>query len=86
MHVAILSSGFPSDSLVKNPPANSGDSGWIPGSGRFPGGGNGNPLYYSCPGNPMDRGASDPIRSVAQSCPTLCDPMNSSMPGLPVRH
>ena len=49
--------GFPGDSAVKNPPANSGDSGWIPGSGRFPGGGNGNPLQYSCPGNPMDRGA-----------------------------
>ena len=30
--------------------------GWISGLGRFPGGGNGNPLQYSCPGNPMDRG------------------------------
>ena len=29
---------------------------------------------------------SDQIRSVAQSCPTLCDPMNRSMPGLPVHH
>ena len=29
---------------------------------------------------------SDPIRSVAQSCPTLCDPMNRSTPGLPVHH
>ena len=29
---------------------------------------------------------SDQIRSVAQSCPTLCDPMNCSMPGLPVHH
>ena len=34
-----------------------GDSGLIPGSGRSPGGGNGNPLHYSCLGNPMDRGA-----------------------------
>ena len=30
--------------------------------------------------------SSDQIRSVAQSCPTLCDPMNSSTPGLPVQH
>ena len=36
---------------------NAGDSGAIPGSGRSPGGGNGNPLQYSCLGNPMDRGA-----------------------------
>ena len=34
-----------------------GDARLIPGSGRSPGGGNGNPLQYSCPGNPMDRGA-----------------------------
>ena len=37
--------------MVKNPPANAGDSGNagpIPGPGRFPGGGNGNPLQYSC--------------------------------------
>ena len=32
-----------------------GDAGWIPGSGRSPGAGNGNPLQYSCLGNPMDR-------------------------------
>ena len=38
---------------------------------------------------PIFRGSShisDQIRSVAQSCPTLCDPMNRSMPGLPVHH
>ena len=34
-----------------------GDLGSIPGSGRSPGGGNGNPLQYSCLENPMDRGA-----------------------------
>ena len=34
-----------------------GDAGSIPGLGRFPGEGNGNPLQYSCLGNPMDRGA-----------------------------
>ena len=46
--------------MVKNPPANSGDvrdADSIPGLGRSPGGGNGNPLQYSCLGNPMDRGA-----------------------------
>ena len=41
----------------KDLPANAGDTGLIPGSGRFPGGGNGNPLQYSCLGNSMDRGA-----------------------------
>ena len=47
--------------MVKNPPANAGDVGdtdSIPGSGRSPGGGNGNPVQYSCLENPMDRGAS----------------------------
>ena len=49
--------GFPFGSVIKNPPANVGDSGLIPGWGRSPGEGNGNPLPYSCLGNPMDRGA-----------------------------
>ena len=48
---------LPGDSVVKNPPANEGDSGSIPGSGKSPGEGNGNPLQYSCMENPMDRGA-----------------------------
>ena len=46
--------------MVKNPPANVGDSGDIgstAGSGRSPGGGNGKPLQYSCLENPKDRGA-----------------------------
>ena len=43
--------------MVKNPPANAGDMGSITGSGRSPGEGNGNPLKYSCLGNPMDREA-----------------------------
>ena len=50
--------GFPSGAVVKNPPANAGDTGdagSIPGSGRAPGGGNGNPLQYSCLDNPMNR-------------------------------
>ena len=49
--------GFPDSSLIKNPPTNAGDTGLIPGSGRSPGEGNGNPLQYSCLGNPMDKGA-----------------------------
>ena len=40
--------GFPGDSVVKNPLANAGDAGSIPGSGKFPREGNGNPLQYSC--------------------------------------
>jgi len=50
---------FPGGSMVKNPPANAGDAGdagLTSGLGRSPGEGNGNPLQYSCLGNPMDRG------------------------------
>ena len=50
--------------MVKNPPANAGqdsgtirDKGSVPGLGRYFGGGNGNPLQYSCQEDPMDRGA-----------------------------
>ena len=46
--------------MLKNSPVSAGDAGdtgSIPGSGRFPGVGNGNPLQYSCPENSMDRGA-----------------------------
>ena len=49
--------GFPDGSVVKNPTANSGDAGLIPGSGRSPGGGNVSLLQYSYQENPMDRGA-----------------------------
>ena len=52
--------GFPGGTVVKYPPANAGDAGdmgLIPGSGRSPSVGSGNPLQYSCLGNPMDRGA-----------------------------
>ena len=48
--------GFSSGSVVTNLPANAGDAVSIPGWGRFPGEGNGNPLQNSCLGNPMDRG------------------------------
>ena len=43
--------------MVKNLPADAGDAGSIPGSGRSHGEGNGNPLQYSCLENPMNRGA-----------------------------
>ena len=52
--------GFPGGSVVKNPPANTGDArdvDSIPGLGRSPGEGNGNLLQNSCLGNPMDKGA-----------------------------
>ena len=56
---------------VKNPPANAGDikdAGLIPGSGRSPGGGYGNPRQYSCLENPLDRGAwQAAVHGVAQS-------------------
>ena len=66
--------GFSGGTVVKNPPANAGDTGLIPGSGRSPGGGNGNPLQYSCLGNPMDRGAwRAAVHEVAKSWAQLCD-------------
>ena len=52
--------------MVKNSPANAGDvrdAGLIPELGRSPGGGNGNPLQYSCLENPIDRGAWKPVKS-----------------------
>ena len=52
-----ISLNFPLDSAVKNPPANAGDEGSIPGWRRSLGEGNANPLQYSCLGNPVDRGA-----------------------------
>ena len=55
LHSLSLRKGFPGGSVVKNLPANAGDAGSTPGSGRSTGGGNGNPLHYSCLGNPMVR-------------------------------
>ena len=51
--------GFPGSTVVRNLHANAGDKrdmGLVPGSGRSPGEGKGNPLQYSCLENPMDRG------------------------------
>ena len=67
-HLVSVTRGFPGGSMVKNLPANAGDEGSIPGSGRSPGEGNGNPLQYSCLGNLMDRGAWwATVRGVAES-------------------
>ena len=59
---------FPGGSVVKNPAANAGDLGLIPGPGGSPGGGNGNPLQYSGLENPTDRGAwQATVHGVAKS-------------------
>ena len=54
--VFLLQGVFPGGSGVKNPHANAGDMGSIPGRERSPGEGNGNTLQYSCLRNPTDRG------------------------------
>ena len=63
--------------MVKNLPASAGDTrdaGLIPESGRSPGEGNGSPLQYSCPENPMDRGAwRATVPGVAKSWTQLID-------------
>ena len=63
--------GFPGGTVVKNLPANAGDArdvGSIPGSGRSPGGGNGNPFQYTCMGDLMNRRAwQATVHGVAQS-------------------
>ena len=60
--------GFPGGVVVKNLPANAGDAGLIPESGRSPGEGNGNPLQHSCLENSMSRGAWwITVRGVAKS-------------------
>ena len=55
-YLTIYDTGLLGGPVVKNPPANAGDMDLIPGSGRSSGEGNGNPLWYSCLGNPMNRG------------------------------
>ena len=57
LNTQLWARGFSGGSMVKNSPANVGDVGLIPGWGRSPGEGNGNPLQYSCLENPMNRGA-----------------------------
>ena len=60
--------------MEKNLPVNAGDAGLIPGSGRSPGGGNGNPLQYSSLGNPVDKGARQAtVHGIAKSWTRLSD-------------
>ena len=67
-------SGFPGGSIVKNLPANAGDTGLIPGSGRSPGEGNDSPFQYSCLGNPTARKASwTTLHGIAESQTPLID-------------
>ena len=65
---------FPGGSVVKNPPANAGEVGSIPGSGKSSGGRNGNPLQYSCLENPMDRGAWLSVSTGSQRLDTTEQP------------
>ena len=69
--------------MVKNPPANAGDTGdvgSIPGSGKSPEEGNGNPLQYSCLGNPINRGVWWPtVHWVTKSWALLSTHVHSSL-------
>ena len=66
--------GFPGGSDGKESACNAGDMGSIPGSGRSPGEGNGNPLQYSCLENAMDRGAwKSTVHGVTKSRTQLSD-------------
>ena len=66
--------GFPGSSVVMNLPASAGDTGSISGLGRSLGEGNGNPLQYSCLGNPMDKEAwQATVYGVAESWTGLSD-------------
>ena len=91
--------GFLCGSAGKESTCNVGDPGSIPGLGRYPGEGNGYPLQYFSLENSMNyivHGVAKSQKrlsnfhfhfsSVAQSCLICCDPMNHSMPGLPVHH
>ena len=67
--------------VVKNLPASAGDAGSIPGSGRSPGGGNGNPLQYSCLENSVDRGDwQASVHGVAKSWPQLSTHAGKNLP------
>ena len=93
--------GLPCGSAGKESACNVGDLGSNPGLGRSPGEGKGYPFQYSGLENSRDCIVHGVVKSwtwlsdfhfqlqfssVAQSCPVLCDPMNRSMPGLPVHH
>ena len=68
LFIASVQKGFPGGSDGEECACNEGDPGLIPGLGRSPGGGHGNPLQYSGLGNPMDRGAwRATVHGVAES-------------------
>ena len=74
-YVPLFLVGFPRDSVVRNLPANAGDTGdagSIPGSGRSPGGGHGNPLQYSCLKNPQGQ------RSLVGYSPWSCRELDTT--------
>ena len=69
--------------MVKNLPLYAGDVGLIPELGRSPGEVNGNPLQYSCLGNPMDRGAwRATVHRVAKQLDTTWQPNNNNAVGI----
>ena len=72
-HFSTVIIGFPGGSVVQNLPANAGDADVIPGLGRSPGEGNGNPLQYSCLENSMDRDSQATVYGVAKSWTQLND-------------
>ena len=72
LSMIMFASGFPGGSDGKESACNAGVLALIPGLGRFPGGGNGYPLQYSCLESPMDRGAwRAAIHGVTKSCTWL---------------
>ena len=76
LYSTIYSKGFPGSSAGKEFACNARDPGLIPESGRSPGGGQGNPLQYSCLENPMDRGAwRATVHGAAKSQTCLSDYM-----------
>ena len=64
---SLFNKGFPGGSNRKEPACNAGDLGSIPGLGRSPGEGNGNPLQDSCLENPMDRGARWAVQAISST-------------------
>ena len=84
--VSLMPTSFPSGSGGKESAYNVGNQGSIPGSGRSSGGGNGNPVQYSCPENPMDRkawwatvhGVAKSQKGLTELIPSLSDAVSCS--------
>ena len=88
--IQLFHMGFPGSSAGKESTCSAGDPGLIPGSGRSTGEEIGCPLQYCNISraliNTQLTSYMIQFSSVAQSCPTLCDPMNRNTPGLPAHH